>query len=196
MLCSYRCKERERFIYVVCGVVCVSQSLVVAVLLAEMSIDDLEPMAQVSLLSLQPSERLHELSVPSQSFSSVGARHAIKLCEGELRCSAAAHGRVFAAALCKACPRVTPVRCYSRGHGGDWFRCCRAAEFFGEDVDRASVFQSGCARSTRRVVEQFCSLALHVSSMKTACTPWLQHTKSFLYPSAHGCRWVGASHLC
>ena len=28
---------------------------------------------------------------------------------------------------------------------------------------------------------------------KTACTPWLQHTKSFLYPSALGCRWVNVS---
>ena len=47
----------------------------------EMSCDDLESMCSGVSLLLQPSGRLHELSLLSKSFSSIDARHALKLCE-------------------------------------------------------------------------------------------------------------------
>ena len=40
-----------------------------------------DSMGSGASLPLQPSERLHELSSHSKSFSSVDARHALKLCE-------------------------------------------------------------------------------------------------------------------
>ena len=62
----------------------VAQGLIVAVNLAEMSFGDLEFIGSGASVLLQPSERLHELSMPSRSFASVDARHDVKLCE--MRC--------------------------------------------------------------------------------------------------------------
>ena len=70
--------ERFLFLYVVVVIVCCAQGLMVAIMIAEMSFDDLESMGSGASLPLQPSERLHELSMPSKSFTSVRARHALQ----------------------------------------------------------------------------------------------------------------------
>ena len=86
----------------------------VEVILADMSFDDLESMGSGPSLPLQTSARLHELSMPSKSFSSEDAPHALKLGEMRLRCSAAAPGSVFCGCVvlslsqCHTSPMLPP----------------------------------------------------------------------------------------
>ena len=73
--------------------------------------------------------------------------------------SAVARGRVFAVALCRACRSViSRPMLLPRSLWTFWFRCCRAATFCGEDVDRASIFWSVYSRPTRRWSNSFVRL--------------------------------------
>ena len=51
----------------------VALCLLVECMLAEKSFDDLESMGFRGLIALQPGKRLHELSMPSKSSSSIDA---------------------------------------------------------------------------------------------------------------------------
>ena len=136
----------------------VSQRLMVAVMLAEMSFDDLESMGSEASLLLQPIEVLHELSMLSKSSSSVDARHGLKQCE----MSGVALRLLMEEFSRQRCAKLVAVSYQSNAT---------------PDVTVETLVSSGAySHSTQRVVEQFCSLAVQVSSIKRHGPTWLQRT--------------------
>ena len=86
----------------------VALGLMVAVMLADLSFDGLG--------STGPG--IHCPTAQRKLARVANARYALQTLSSELCYSACAHGRVFAAALFRACRSVIPVRCCSRGHSG------------------------------------------------------------------------------
>ena len=128
-------------------------------------------------LLLQPSERLHELSLPSNKFFAIDARHALKLYEMSCVVLWVRMDEFQAAALCRFCRSVTSVR-YCRGHCGEFGFVVAGPPRSAARTSTVRVSSGTFIRVPHeRVVEQFCSLALHVSSIKRHGPTWLQRTK-------------------
>ena len=123
----------------------------------------------------QAGERLHELSMPSISSSSMDDRHALKLCEMS-RVVLRVRMEVFFGSVVQ---RLS--QCHI-DHCGNFGFVVAGAAFCGEDVERASTLWSVYSRSARGVVKHFCSFALHVSSIKMHGSTWLQHTERSCIP--------------
>ena len=121
----------------------------VEVILAEMSFDAVESIRSGVSLTLQLSERLHELSMPSKSCSSVDARHA--LCE--MSCVVLRH---------------TSPMFFPRSLWTLWFRCCTAAVFVSNNANHTSIFWSVYSHPTQTMVEHLYPFCV--------APAWLLHT--------------------
>ena len=156
----------------------VAQGLLVGCILAELSFDDLESMGSGVSLLLQPSERLHELSMHSKSFSSV-----VDVPLGNVVRSVV----LFCGCAWLSCAELVAVSYQSvlflRLLWTLWLRYCRAAMF----VSKTSTVQVSLG-AFRRIQHQgwsnkFFRFALHVSPMKRHGPLWLHHTKRSSIPS-------------
>ena len=94
-------------------------------------------------------------------------------------CSAVARGKVFAVELCQACRSVRPVKVLPEVIVHTLVSSLQGAVFVSKNANHASIIWSVSSHSTNGMVEQFCSLALHVSSIPRRGPTWLQHTKRF-----------------
>ena len=92
--------------------------LLVKFIFLVMSCDDLESMCSVVSLLLQPSRRLHELPLPSKSFSSIDARHALKLCEMSCVVLRERMEGFFFRQSCAELVAVSYQACFPRSHCG------------------------------------------------------------------------------
>ena len=168
-------------------------------ILAELSFDDLESMGTSVSLPLHSSERLHELSMRSNSFLHLlMIDMALKLCEMSSCCSAGAHGRRFAAAIlqslsqCHISPMPAPEvilealvsllrgrRVLRRGR--------RPCEYL---LERLLAFDM---KGGRTVLFACPARLIDKTGMDHN---WPQHTIEFLHSFAFGCRCGNVSRLC
>ena len=156
----------------------VAQTLLVGCILAKMSFDDLESTGSGVSLFLQPSERLHELSMHSKCFSCV-----VDAPLGNVVRSVV----LFCGCAWQSCAEFAAVSYQSvlflRLLWTLWLRYCRAAMFVSKT---STVLVSPGA--FRRIQHQgwsnrFFRFALDVSPMKRHGPPLLHHTKRSSIPS-------------
>ena len=163
----------------------------VKVMLVEKSFGDFESMGSGISSRLQPSERLHEFSLHSESFSSVDVRYALKLCMMSCVVLRLRTEEFFAAALCRAC---------AMSHQSDATPDV-AVETSGRRLLRRGRRPRECllsvhSRSTRRVVEQCFPFRPARLIDNTSWTHLAAAHKTFLYLFAFGRRCANVSLLC
>ena len=125
-------------------------------------------------------EGSHCLCSPAKGRTSCQWLRNVFLQWDELCCSAAAHGSVFAAALCRACRSVIPVRWLSRGHCGHFGFVVAGPPCSSAKTSTMQVSSGAFIRIQRKGwSNSFFRFALRVSSLKRHGPTCLQHTNRF-----------------